>query len=118
MQGIDTPDGGAALVRAKLSEIHFPKLHGVRRKKRVHTSQGAATELFDFWTVLVELLVRLLVAFPTVARGFWFLFHGFFTSIRAAFGGLLMAVCARHGQNERSQALAVARILSAMPRLP
>ena len=24
----------------------------------------------DFWTVLVELLVRLLVAFPTAARGF------------------------------------------------
>ena len=40
------------------------------------------------------------------------------SSVFWSFGGLLMAVCARHGQNERSQALAVARILSAMPRLP
>ena len=32
--------------------------------------------------MLVELLVRLLVAFPTAARGFWFLLHGFFTTLQ------------------------------------
>jgi hypothetical protein len=58
----------------------------------------------DFWTVLVELLVRLLVAFPTAARGFWFLFHGYFTTFRAAFGARAAWPSAPpHGQNVWSQ---------------
>jgi hypothetical protein len=53
----------------------------------------------DFWTVLVDLLVGLLVAFPTAARVFWCSLHGFFTTDREAhgsFGAAVMAVCARH----------------------
>jgi hypothetical protein len=49
-------------------------------------------------------------------------FSSSFTAFSRPFERLLVrflvAVCARHGQNVWSQALAVARILSAMPRLP
>ena len=44
--------------------------------------------------MLVDLLVSLLVAFPTVARVFWFLLHGFFTNIRASFEPLLVRLSA------------------------
>jgi hypothetical protein len=64
------PEHAAAEVSSHVMRGGYDAAPSIMERKHAETfreSEHPATTLRDFWTVLVELLVRLLVAFPTAA---------------------------------------------------